>query len=322
MGAHRNGGYAVTQFHPDLARAARFLPRGSFAEKLIRLAARLNRPGKAAKLKSFDGVSVKDVVVPGPHGAPERRMRLYTPIAKDAHMPAMLWIHGGGMVLGSPEQDARNCATAARDLGIVVAAVSYRHAPAHPFPAAPEDCYAALKWLHSNAESLGILPSKIAVAGASAGGGLAAAVVLMAHDRGEIPVAFQLLIYPMIDDRTTLRSDVDEATLRLWSTGANKFGWASYRGAATGDVSAYFAPARRSDLSGLPPTWVGVGTCDLFHDEDVEYARRLNEAGVPCELFTVPGAYHGFDATARKSPVVKQFRHNYLDALRRNLLHS
>lgn len=200
----------------------------------------------------------------------------------------------------------------------MIATVQYRLSPEHPYPGPIEDCYAALSWLYQHATEFGVKADRIAVGGASAGAGLAAGLVLRAHDRGEIPVAFQLLIYPMLDDRTTLRTDIDESRLRLWSTKSNRFGWTSYLGRQPGsaDVPDHAAPARRQNLSGLPPAWVGVGTCDLFHDEDVLYARRLSEAGVPVTLKVVEGAFHGFDLIGAQAPVVRDFRQGYLQAMR------
>ena len=130
------------------------------------------------------------------------------------------------------------------------------------------------------------------------------------RDAGRIPVVFQLLLYPMLDDRTVLRTDLCDEHLRLWDTASNRYGWTSYLAAAPGsaDVSPYAAPARCTDLAGLPPAWLGVGTYDLFLDEDVAYARRLSEAGVPCEVKVVEAAYHGFDAVSRKAPVSQAFR--------------
>ena len=184
-----------------------------------------------------------------------------------------------------------------------------------------DDAYSALTWLHGRADELGIAPDRIAIGGASAGAGLAAGLVLFARDRGEVPIAFQLLIYPMLDDRTTGRADIDEASLRLWNTRSNRFGWTAYLGRAPGGegVADYAAPARLQQLAGLPPAWIGVGTCDLFHDEDVAYARRLGEAGVPCTLEVVRGAFHGFDVVGRKAQVVRDFRESYRTAMRQAL---
>ena len=187
-----------------------------------------------------------------------------------------------------------------------VVSVEYRLAPEHPFPTPLEDCYAALRWLARQAD---IDPARIAVGGASAGGGLAASLTLLAKERGEIRPVLQLLSYPMLDDRTTTRTDIDPQRLRLWSPHSNRFGWRAYLGPATGagNVPPLAAPARYDDLSGLPPAWIGVGTNDLFHDEDATYARRLQQAGVDCTLHVVPGAYHNFDAIEPRTGLSQAF---------------
>ena len=214
---------------------------------------------------------------------------------------ALLWIHGGGYVIGSPSQDDELCRRFAKDVGITVAAVKYRLAPENPYPAGLEDSYTALKWL---ATLPAVDPARIAIGGASAGGGIAAALAQLVLDRGEIDVQAQLLVYPMLDDRSGDRAAPDHPGQRLWDKKSNRFGWASYLGGADPAVAA---PGRRADLSGLPPAWIGVGTLDLFHDEDVEYAARLRAAGVPCELQVVPGAFHGFDGIISKSQVAQSF---------------
>jgi acetyl esterase/lipase len=262
-------------------------------------------------------VTIRDVFTAAADGH-QVRLRLYLPAQPTG--AALLSIHGGGFIIGSPEQDEAGNIALTRELGLTIAATTYRLAPGHAHPTAVEDCYAALRWLHGNAAELAIDPQRIAIGGNSAGGGLAAGLVLLAHDRGEVPVDFQLLVYPMLDDRTALRSDVDDRRLRMWHTASNRFGWTAYLGQPAGsrDVSEYAAPARRADLSGLPPAWIGVGTCDLFHDEDLEYARRLTAAGVPCELHVVEGAFHGFDLV-KDAAVVKDFRRSYVAALKRGL---
>jgi acetyl esterase/lipase len=234
-------------------------------------------------------------------------------------MPAMLWIHGGGFILGSPAQDDAAATMFARELGMTVVAPSYRLAPEHPFPAAMDDLYATLRWLHANAEALRVRADRIVVAGASAGGGLAAGLTLLARDRKEVPVAFQLLVYPMLDDRTVGKT-IDGTNHRLWNAESNRFGWTSYLGREPGgaDVPAYAAPARAESLAGLPPTWIGVGTFDLFHDEDVAYAKRLEAAGVAAHLEIVPGAFHAFDVFQRAN-VSKAFHASQVAALRRAL---
>jgi acetyl esterase/lipase len=231
----------------------------------------------------------------------------------------MLWIHGGGFIIGSPGQDDSISRVFVRELGMVVVAPSYRLAPEHPYPAAMDDLYATLKWMHAEADALGGRRDQIVIAGASAGGGLAAGLTLLARDRGEVPVAFQSLVYPMLDDRTVLRPPPD-LKHRLWNTESNRFGWSSYLGQAPGGASApaYAAPARAESVKGLPPTWLGVGTLDLFHDEDLEYGRRLEAAGVAVQVEVVPGAFHAFDRMEKKL-VAQQFRQSQVAAIRRAL---
>ena len=183
------------------------------------------------------------------------------------------------------------------DLGCVWVSVDYRLAPETPHPGPIDDCYAALSWLHHNAAELGVESSRIGVSGESAGAGLAASLALLARDRGEFPLAFQHLIYPMIDDRTSFRPDPHPyAGEFVWTNESNRYGWnALLSGAAGGsDVSAYAAAARAQDLKRLPPTFVAVGALDLFLEENLEYVRRLTRAGVPVELHVYPGAFHGF----------------------------
>ncbi|MFO0576078.1 MAG: alpha/beta hydrolase [Polyangia bacterium] len=306
-------------FHPDLQRAARLMPSLNLTPRLLRVLRLLFRVLPMPRAPR--AVAVEDRQVPGPPGAPPVRVRIYRPRELKRPAPALLWMHGGGYVMGRPDADDRLCGANAQDLGIVVVSVDYRLAPEHPFPAPLHDCYAALRWLFEQAPALGVRPDRIAIGGASAGGGLTAALAQLAHDRGELRPAFQLLIYPMLDDRTAARGDLDDRNHRGWNQPSNVFGWASYLGQAPAlpSVPPHAVPARREDLSGLPPAWLGVGTHDLFHDEDLEYARRLATSGVPCEVVVVPGAFHGFDAFCSDAPVSRDFRARYTDALRRAL---
>ena len=230
---------------------------------------------------------------------------------------ALLWIHGGGMVLGTPEQGHPLCGRWADELGILVVSVDYRLAPEHPFPDGLEDCYAAVAWLHDQATELGVDPGRIAVGGDSAGGGLAAALSQMARDRGGPDICFQLLEYPMLDDRTMLRSDHGGTGAFVWTSASNRFAWTAYlrRSPTAGEAPLYAAPARTDDLSGLPPAWVGVGELDLFHAEDVDYAERLRASGVACDLHVEPGMYHGADAVRSKAPTSMRFRDRMTAAL-------
>ncbi|MCX2932486.1 alpha/beta hydrolase [Mycobacterium sp. CVI_P3] len=233
---------------------------------------------------------------------------------------AVLYIHGGGMVVGSPQSEIRGAAALARELGAVVVSPDYRLAPEHPFPAALDDCMAALYWIRESADELGIDPDRIAVTGSSAGGGLTAAVAQRAHDEG-IVLRAQAMAYPMIDDRTVLRADHDGRGRFLWTPASNRLGWTAYLGRSPREADApeYAAPARREDLSGLAPAWIGIGDLDLFYDESIDYADRLRTAGVDCELVTVPGMYHGADGLARKAPAMRAFRRGVSEFLRNHL---
>ncbi|MBA4025328.1 MAG: alpha/beta hydrolase [Gordonia sp.] len=211
--------------------------------------------------------------------------------------PALLWIHGGGYVIGSAAQDDSLCQRFADELGVLVASVDYRLAPEFPYPTPVEDCYGALQWLADRAE---VNHTQIAIGGASAGGGLAASIAILARDRAVITPIFQLLAYPMLDDRT----DTVSTEHRLWDAKSNRFAWDSYLGSTPAEVAA---PAHAKDLSELPSAWIGVGTLDLFHDEDLTYAARLEQAGVPCTVTEVPGAFHGFDLVAARAAVSREF---------------
>ncbi|WP_445169037.1 alpha/beta hydrolase [Mycolicibacterium sp. Dal123E01] len=231
----------------------------------------------------------------------------------------LLYIHGGGMVVGSPQSEGMGAAQLARELGVLVVSPDYRLAPEHPFPAGLDDCMSTLNWMRDNADELGIDPMRISVTGSSAGGGLSAAVAQRAHDEG-ITLRAQGLVYPMIDDRTALR-DAGGRGKFLWTPESNRFGWTAYLGRPPrmSDAPEYAAPARREDLSGLAPAWVGVGGLDLFYDESVDYAERLRAAGVECELVAVPGMYHGADGLARKAPAMRAFRRGVTEFLRTHL---
>ncbi|WP_454860100.1 alpha/beta hydrolase [Promicromonospora soli] len=298
-------------FHPQL-RAARFLPRTIITARTLPTLRVLTKLTGKARRPDAEVVSVNDDV--SVHVFRPASLRTPTRPPAGTGSPALLWIHGGGMVLGDAGQDSAVCRRMADELGIVVVSVEYRLAPEHPFPTPLEDCYTALEWL---ARQPDIDSARIAVGGQSAGAGLAAALTLLAKERGEIRPVLQLLSYPMLDDRTTTRTDVDPRRLRVWSPKSNRFGWGAYLGGtiADGTVPPLAAPARYADLSGLPPAWIGVGTNDLFHDEDVAYARRLQEAGVDCTLHVVPGAYHNFDSLEAKAPVSQAFLQAQIAAL-------
>jgi acetyl esterase/lipase len=280
----------TTDFHPELRRVARLAPRSMVGPRTLRLIRALSPPIR--RRRGSDDVEA--LILSSGVG-----VRLHRPVDVSQPTAAMLWIHGGGYVIGNAEQDDALCRRFARELGITVASVDYRLAPEHPYPAALEDCHAALTWL---AGLPAVDPARVAIGGASAGSGLAAALALMARDRGEVTPTLQLLAYPMLDDRSG--SGPDNPNYRLWGPKSNRFGWAAYLGDADPRVAV---PARHDDLSGLPAAWIGVGTNDLFHDEDVAYAERLTQAGVPCHLEVVAGAFHGFDLVVPKAEVSRAF---------------
>jgi acetyl esterase/lipase len=297
-------------FHPDL-RTARYLPgavpvqRGLF-RRLSRLGG--SRPPSGGAIERIDAdVSVR---IWRPESAIARTA------ASPRPLPALLWIHGGGYVIGNAAMSDDWCRLVSERLGVVAASVEYRLAPEHRFPVPLEDCYTALHWLANQAD---VDPTRIAIGGESAGGGLAAALALLAKERGKVRPVLQVLSYPMIDDRTTARTDVDPRSLRMWSTANNRFGWRAYLGPAHDDPPPLAAPARYDDLLGVAPAWIGTGTRDLFHDENVTYAERLRAAGVPCDLHLVPGAYHGFDLVERKAVVAREYQESQVAAIERAL---
>ncbi|CAN5417903.1 alpha/beta hydrolase [soil metagenome] len=291
---------ALTDFHPELRTAARRLPRSPIRPAILPLIRKLERLQKYRAARGVELLTTSDGI----------DIRLHRPPVDDGPGPALLWIHGGGYVIGTAQQDDRMCRKLAQELGITVAATDYRLAPENPYPASLDDCYAALLWL---SRLPAVDPSRIVIGGASAGGGLAAALAFMVRDRGEISPVAQLLVYPMLDDRSAHHTHLDEIEYRLWGRRSNEFGWSAYLGDADPAVAV---PARRTDLAGLPPAWIGVGTLDLFHDEDVAYAERLTAAGVPCELEVVQGAFHGFDQIVAKSLVSQDFFNSYATNLR------
>jgi len=271
----------------------------------------------AAQAPEFPGVEVEDHWAPGADGDPDVMVRVYRPSDLEAGAPALYWIHGGGMVMGDVATNDTDCKGWATDMRCVVASVEYRLAPEHPHPAPIEDCFAGLKWLVSNAGSLGVDADRIAIGGASAGGGLAAALALVARDRG-VGIIFQQLICPMLDDRNITRSSHWVHHPKVWNRKANIIGWSSLLGKPAGsdDVSPYASPARAEDLSGLAPAFIIIGDLDLFVDESIEYAQRLAAAGVPTELHILPGAVHGTQFFLPTAEVSMRWKAIEADALR------
>lgn len=298
---------------PELADAADIVPFGDLTVEVLRKV----RAGGPVEISLSDEVERTDTVVPGD---PEVPVRVHRPTRFDGRLPCVFSMHGGGYVLGSNATDDVLFDELCPKLGLVGVSVDYRLAPEATFPAPLEDCYRGLRWTFDHATDLGVDPDRVGVRGVSAGGGLAAALCLFNRDRGELPVAFQLLESPMLDDRQVTPSSRQDG-LPVWSRSSNTFGWQSYLGDRYGreDVPPTAAPARATDLRRLPPAFVSVGAVDGFRDEDIEYALRLNQAGVPAELHVYSGACHGFSLLAPGASVSQRCKRDMEGWLRRQL---
>jgi len=303
----------MLEVDPQLAKLLSMVPFGTIDSETI---ATLRSAGLGAPVVLSDAVERRDQVVPGD---PDVVIRIHRPVGAKGDLPCLYSIHGGGFVLGSYDMDDARFDLWCPKYSCVGVSVQYRLAPETSFPGPLDDCYRGLKWVYDHHRDLGIDPSRIGVGGVSAGGGLAAGLALLARDRGEVPLRFQLLDCPMLDDRqVTPSSQLDG--LHIWNRDSNAFGWRSYLGHLYGtpDVPAYAAPARATDLSGLPEAYVCVGNVDGFRDEDIDYAMRLNQAGVPTELHVHPGAPHGVRMFA-ETPVAQRYAQGIEDWISRQL---
>jgi acetyl esterase/lipase len=297
--------------HPNVAQILQAIPFPTISAENLAMMRSFAFPGPELS----DAVTRTDVVV---SDEPHVVVRVHRPKGVDGPLPCLYSIHGGGYVIGSFTMDDAKFDSWCQKFQCVGVSVEYRLAPETPYPGPLEDCYAGLRWTHDHAEELGIDRDRIGIGGVSAGGGLSAALALLARDRGELAVSFQLLECPMLDDRqATSSSQLDG--LPIWSRESNTFGWQSYLGELYGaaDVPYHAAPARAADLAGLPPTFIAVGSVDGFRDEDVAYATRLNEAGVPTELHVYPGLPHGH-SLFQGVPAVAQWQRDVEDWLGRH----
>ncbi|MGF7237579.1 MAG: alpha/beta hydrolase [Frankia sp.] len=300
------GAYTLPDFPPEIIPALRGDDLGILDEDLARAGA----------------FTVQDVSVPGRDGAAEVSLLVCRPAMATRPCAALYYMHGGGMVIGTNRLGVvPDALEVAQELGLAVVSVGYRLAPEHPHPAPVEDCYAGLAWTIEHAGELGVDPARIVAVGRSAGGGLAAAVTLLARDRGGPTLAGQMLQSPMLDDRNDTVSARQMAGRGLWDQNANATGWSALLGADRGgpDVSAYAAPARATDLAGLPPTFIDVGSAETFRDEDVAFATRIWQAGGVAELHVWPGGFHGFDLMAPQAAVSRHAKAARLRWLRRLL---
>lgn len=286
-------------YDPELAAMLEFLPEGSLdltdpvgtREAFVEMIAMMN-----AEL-DYGGVAIENRDIPGPEDAPAVPVRIYRPEGQAGTVPALLHIHGGGFVVGNLDSEMGACLNLCRALGIVIVSVDYRLSPETPFPGGLEDCYSALSWLHDNAGDLQVDTARVAVIGMSAGGGLSAALSLLARERGGPAICYQYLGIPELDDRletTSMRAFVDTP---MWNRPNAEVSWDCYLGEqysrGGSDVPYLAAPARATDLAGLPPAYVSTMEFDPLRDEGIEYALNLLRAGVPTELHSFPGTFHG-----------------------------
>lgn len=265
--------------------------------------------------------TVEERFIPGSDGT-SVRVLVYAP-KTPSRTGGLLWFHGGGMIMAAPDGNEAQSRYLAQTAGCVVVAVDYRLAPEHPYPAGLEDCYAALRWLHAAAAELHFPRERIAVAGESGGGCLAAGLALLARDRGELSLSAQFLQYPMLDDRTGTKSEPDPMPYAgefVWTKASNHFAWSAALGQEPGgpDVSIYAAPGRAQELAGLPPTAIFIGALDLFIGENFCYARTLVRSGVPTEFHVYPGAYHGFISFAQEADVSRRAFTEFSRAIERH----
>ena len=317
--------------NPELRAVAQtFLKYGAAYQISLETLVQTRKPGDAPQPGFSGDVPVEEKYIPVTSGVPD--VRIYVINAKPGEArPAIVHMHGGGFVLGTARDSVADLQSVAAELDCTIVTVDYRLAPETRYTGSIEDNYAGLHWTQLHANELGVDPARIAVMGESAGGGHAALLAITARDRGEVPVIFQCLVYPMLDDRTASSRPPSNPNMgRLsWSPASNRFGWQSFLGQTPGTdtVPVAAVPARTASLAGLPPAFIGVGSIDLFCDEDIAYAQRLIDAGIQTELLVVPGAFHGFDTVGAKGsefplpggppPIAANFTAAKIDALKR-----
>jgi acetyl esterase/lipase len=307
-------------FDPELAPLIPMLPTGMDLTDIV--AARASMEEMIAAMSPPEpeghGVRIEDRTIPGPEGAPDVAVRIYTPTSSESVLPGVLYLHGGGFMVGSIQSEHLGALGAATSAEAVVVSVEYRLAPEDPFPAGLEDCYAALAWMAAQAGELAIDDRHIGVMGSSAGGGLSAGLALLARDRGGPALCFQLLGIPELDDRLETPSMRAFTDTPLWNRPNAEVSWRAYLGEGGGEVSPYAAPSRAKDLAGLPPAYVSTMEFDPLRDEGIQYAARLLAAGVSVELHQYPGTFHG-SHMFRDAKVSKRTVTEMSDALRRGL---
>lgn len=305
--------------HPDLKARFEQLSNNDFTNVTR---SRGNIVRATANLPVDEAVSVRNVVISGYPQIPDLRVRVYEPKNRTGILPAVLWIHGGGYLMGRPEQNERLLMDMVKEANVVVVAPDYRLTPENPYPAAVDDNYTALTWLADSAKNgLNIDKDRIAVAGQSAGGGLTLAVTLRARDEKGPAIRFAMPLYPMIDNKDDTTSSYQITDARVWNRQANENAWKLLLGdkAGSDDVSPYAAPARAKSVSDLPPMYIMIGSLDMFRDEVIDYSQRLLDAGVPVELHVIPGTFHSFETIIPDAGVSQKARTEYIEALKNAL---
>jgi acetyl esterase/lipase len=309
-------------FDSELAGIIPLLPEIQFTDPATARTSRKAMIEAMNRSVDVSGLRIEDKLIAGPEGAPQVPVRIYAPAQRNGNLPALLYMHGGGYIVGSIDTEHTLTVMLTRELGVAVVSVDYRLAPENPYPAAVDDCYAALLWLHAHAGELGVDTARIAVIGQSAGAGLAAAIALMARDRNGPALCFQFLGIPDIDDRLDTPSMRTFTDTPVWHRAHAELSWNFYLGdsykAGAADVPVYAAPARATDLRGLPPAYISAMEFDPLRDEGILYAMKLMEAGVPVELHTYPGTFHGSMMVTQAAVTQRQIR-EMLDVLRRAL---
>ncbi|GAB2644759.1 alpha/beta hydrolase [Prescottella soli] len=287
----------IDRIHPELRPLLPTLPQVDITDPVaFRERQRIRAAELAANVVRPHDLTVVDRLVPGPAGAPEVPVRIYTPAGSFSALGALVWFHGGGYVFGDIAASERTCVEIASTVGCVVVSVEYRLAPEHPYPAGLDDCFAALTWVAAHADELGVDSERLAIGGVSAGAGLAAALALRVRDEQGPRLVYQLLDNPMLDDRLETASVNEFTDTPLWSHGQAVLGWNFYLGDRSMDTPPHAAAARADDVSELPPAWIAANELDPLRDEAIEYALRLMRADVPVELHHRPGTFHGSNA--------------------------
>ena len=306
----------IERLHPDILEMYEAMPEysadfpGSVREMMVDFL--------ASEAPADEEILVSERSVLNGKTNEEVGIRIYSSVSDDSVKPGLLWIHGGGYVGGMAIIDDALCIRVAKEASCVVVSVDYHLAPEYPYPVPLEDCYAALQWFADNSGELHVDENRIAVAGNSAGGGLTAALALLARDRGGPKLCFQMPLYPMIDDRNSTPSSYEIHDPKVWTYEKNAVAWSQYLGKEKPDqVPVYAAPARATDLAGLPPLYTCIGELDVFRDETLDYVTRLARAGVPAEFHLYPGCFHGFDLDLPgiKCDIGERARNDYIRAL-------